>query len=186
MISVIVPTVAGRSHWLDRCVKSYKRFHPDAQITVVFGRSSCGEAWAVGAEDARGEILHFTCDDIELDNPLDEAIRVARGGKIPSPVVLNADRSVQSIGGVFGDGYPADGVSCPFTTLPLVTRAMYDRMGTVPAIHYSSDQWFTTRGAAFGWPTVACHGYRVVHHMAPEGRLDSQYEDSIRLTGALG
>ena len=176
MISVIVPTITGREHWLDKCLQSYLRHHPDAQIIVVLDRPTCGEAWAIGAESAKGDYLHFTADDIELFAPLNQACKVAASGRIPSPVVLNSDGSTQSIGAVFGGPYPADREPCPFTTVPLVTRAQYDTIGPCPSIHYGSDVWFTEQGAKHGWQTVACHGYRVIHHMAPEGRLHAGAE----------
>ena len=176
MISVVVPTIKGREHWLERCVFSYLKLHPDADMIVMHDYTTCGEAWAAGANHARGDFLHFTADDIELAASLDEACWLTVAGKLPSPVVLNTDGSTQSIGAVFGDPYPGNNDPCPFTTVPLVTRAMYETIGPVPSIHYGSDVWFTEQGAKHGWATVACYAYRVVHHMAPEGRIDAAAE----------
>jgi hypothetical protein len=73
VISVVIPTIAGREHWLGNCIHAYERCSGDIEIITVTDRETCGEAWAEGGKRAQGDFIHFTADDIEPHDGWDEA-----------------------------------------------------------------------------------------------------------------
>lgn len=64
MISVVIPTVAGREHSLERCLAAY-RATADVELIVLADRQTCGVAWQEGIEQATGDYLHLSADDLE-------------------------------------------------------------------------------------------------------------------------
>lgn len=177
-VAVIIPTIAGREFDLTRCVNAYKETAPDAHRIIVRDRPSCGQAWIDGAEMAfRGggkfDYIHFTADDLEPHQGwLETAAETVEKGYIPTPLVYHPDGALESAGlrnfgcyaGPFEDWQVMEG-----TTVPFLTRRMWERIGMIP-VHYTSDLWVSYQGRLEGWETVVRTGMVFTHYNAPEGR----------------
>lgn len=180
LVTAIVPTVDGREHWLEKCVRSYEQTTPSLQLIIVRNMPSCGEAWQHGSLEARGDYIHFGADDVEVHPGWWEAAAACCDrGFVPAPLVLNTDGSVQSCGGSWERMEPDDSPT-EFTRGPFMSRSQWDLIGPMPALHYYSDNWFTYRARLAGFEPRTCHGYLLTHHLAPEGRL----HDRLGVDGA--
>lgn len=176
MLSVIVPTIAGREESLARAVDAYVTTSPPGtEVIVEAGHATCGAAWQAGAEKAAGDYIHFGADDVEPHEgwwePLVQAIDAYN--VCTCSVVLNPDLTVQSAGmsGWQPHAYiPRDWQKVEHTLTPFVNRAQWDLVKPVPPIHYCSDIWFSAVLAAHGIPTVVRSESRIVHHNHPVGR----------------
>lgn len=175
-VAIVIPTIDGREADLARCVAAYARTAPNATVYVEHSHGSCGEAWIAGAEKAARNgfgYLHLTADDLEPhDGWLEVAIETVDDGMIPAPLVYQPDGTLESAGlagfslnGVYdGDRSPVEG-----TTVPFVTRAMWDVIGMVP-LHYCTDLWVSAIGRHHGWETIVRTGMNFTHYTAPAGR----------------
>lgn len=172
-LDLIVPTVPGREELLERCLASF----PEARHIVIRGEQTCGAGWLAGLAQVTGDYVMLCADDIEAhpDLDLDAALAVIDQGRIPAPIVYRPDGSLESAGGDMSapgcliDHVQAEGTPVSFTPLPLVSREQAEAIGMIPA-HYMTDVYLSHRGAQLGWPTVLCHGYRLIHHHAQVGR----------------
>lgn len=172
----MIPTIEGREDDLKRCVTAYRRTAPHATLYIEQGHGSCGEAWIAGANKAADhgfDYLHLTADDLV---PHAGWLRTARQtvdkGCIPAPLVYHPDGSLESAGLVgFGcNGGPhSDWLAVEATTVPFLTREMWDAIGMVP-IHYCSDLWVSAIGRRRGWGTVIRTGMVFTHYTAAAGR----------------
>jgi len=174
LISIVIPTVTGREHWLQKCVASCERTVPNLELIVVSGKSSCGEAWQGGVMQASGDYVLFCADDIELhDNWLQAACQVVDNGFVPAPVIYNTDGSLQSCGGSWERMEP-DGNKTDFSRVPFASKELIAQIGPIPPLHYYSDNWFTAKARRLGFDPVVCYGFSITHHLAPEQRLDER------------
>lgn len=181
MISVVIPTVAGREEHLERCLTAYAEntVGEGVELLVQRDHATCGLAWNAGVAEARGEFLHLTADDLEprpgWNVPAQETVE---RGKLPAPVVLRR-RLIE--------GYPVD---VPETSGGHWGRSLADReitLGTCvvpfcllrdwranvgPSLetHYFTDNWFTDQCRRAGLEFVVRQGYAFVHHWATAGR----------------
>lgn len=174
MLSVIIPTIKGREASLKRCFGSYKATLKDSgvphEFVIVHDMKNWPAACNSGAKIAKGDMLHFTADDLEaLPGWHKEALWTVVLGELPAPRVMN-----HSADGVFdnaGDG--PDGALTQFTRIPLMTREQYDAIGPWPEIDYCSDVWLSERGRRLGYPTRMVYSYAFVHHWEQHGRIDT-------------
>lgn len=171
MISIIVPTIRGREHWYRRCSRAYfDTTEQDFELIPVRDRPSCGVAWNEGAEKARGDYLHFSADDLEPHSGWDAAaVAVAGSGKIPCPLILNENGTLQSCG-TWGELVP-DGTVTDIARVPFCSRTQWQEIRPIIETHYYTDNHFAHRAMLAGIPTVVCHNYLFTHHFALEGRL---------------
>jgi len=175
-VAIVIPTINGRSEHLARCLQAYAQTAPSAAIYVEHGHGSCGEAWIAGADKATQagfEYLHFSADDLEPHQGwLDVAIDTVDDGYIPAPLVFNPDGSLDSAGlenfGQYRGPY-ADWQYVEGTTVPFLTRKMWERIGMIP-VHYCTDLWVSVIGRRRGWETVIRTAMRFTHHAAAPGR----------------
>ncbi len=66
MISVVIPTVTGREDFFERCVYAYEHNTANPIELIIYkDLPTCGRGWIKGAEDATGDYVHFTADDLE-------------------------------------------------------------------------------------------------------------------------
>lgn len=173
-VAIVIPTIPGREADLERCMDAYARTAPDARLIVVHGRPSCGQAWLDGAELAGSfDYLHLTADDLEpFDGWLEVAQETVDAGSIPAPLVFGPNDELDSAGlqgfgqyrGPYYDWMPIEA-----TTVPFLTRAMWEKIGMVP-IHYCSDIFVSIHGRRFGWETVVRTGMQFKHYEASAGR----------------
>lgn len=177
MLDIIIPTVTGREESLARCIAAYQaRTITPHQIRVYKDFPTCGEAWRVGAEQAKVKYLHLAADDLEPHYGWDTAaFEILADQAIPCPIVYEPDGvTVQSTHGVSCQHgistTPMDhGVPVGFTTVPLIKREWWPQIG-MPNLHYCSDAWVSVKARAVGIPTLACPAMRFTHHNEAPGR----------------
>ena len=178
MITVVIPTLTVRAHWLDRCVAAYERTlggYPH-EILVFTDRPSCGVAWNEGIAQAQGEFIHLSADDLEpLDGWHFPAIFSAASGELPSARILNTDGTLQSCGTDHLEH--DDGEEAFVARIPFATREQFDRIGPMMNEQYMGDYWFSHRGRECGYRSVVRRDYCFFHHYAQEGRIDTLASD---------
>jgi glycosyltransferase involved in cell wall biosynthesis len=175
LISVICPTIAGREEHLARMKAAYAAHTDDYELIVVpnDGRG-CGVAWNEGAEAAVGDYIHFTADDLTPHAGWWQAAKACvERGYCPAPVLYWPDGRLQACGGSW-ESWEDDGRQTAFTRVPFLSREQWDAVRPMLPIHYYTDNYVTFRCGRAGWPTVNCHGYAFTHHMAQEGRVESE------------
>jgi hypothetical protein len=187
MISVIIPTITGREHWLERCVTAYEKSlrHGPHEIIVIKDRPSCGIAWNEGLAQAKGRWIHLTADDIEPEWPMWWRIATwtADQGELPAARILNTDGSLQSCGTDHLE-HP-EGEEAFVARIPFATREQFDLIGPMMNEHYMGDYWFSHRGRQVGLKSVVRRDYCFYHHYAQEGRIDTLTAD-VRAYKKLG
>lgn len=165
-ISIVIPTIKGREDWIRKAVRTYTRETPGAEIIVVEGEPSCGEAWQKGYEQSTKEYVHFTADDIApAPHWYSTAMSLLNQGIVPACNVKDGNNRpalCDSPLGLMGHH--------PNVLVPFLTREMLEKGGWLLPIHYGSDDWVTYRAAELGYPIQLCLQYIVWHHVAPEGR----------------
>lgn len=197
MILIVVPTIPGREESLARCVESYMA-HTDTDYAIRIYRNSpsAGEGWLSGVAEhvavhGPPDYVALTNDDCEVTGEWwPAAVEACDAGKLPAPIVLNTDGSLQSAGGDFNE--PSDLIheirpdwaEVGFTTIPFMSWEQWERVGMVP-LHYCSDCWVSERGRQLGIPTVLRHGYRVTHHLHQVGRINDATADRSRMQSLL-
>lgn len=180
-LSVVVPTIRGREHWLEQTVQEFaKTTTVDYELLVERDHDVCGTAWNAGIERANGRYILIGADDLfPLAGWFEAARAVADAGQLPSALVLNPDRTVQSCGDWT---HPvADGTESKIARVPFATREQMLAIYPILPIHYATDDWFSHRGRLCGWPSVITKKFSFVHHFAMEGRIDERVMDDVRV-----
>jgi hypothetical protein len=171
-LSIIVPTISGREDSLARCLNAYKRGSPhDAEYIVVKDRANWPTACNEGFRQAKGNLLHFTSDDLE---PFEEwwtevLFHISEHDEFPAPKVFNHSADGEWDNAIDGP----DGGIPHFTRIPLMTRSQWERIGPWPEIDYGADVWLSERGRTLGIETRMFHSYAFVHHWNQVGRIDT-------------
>lgn len=170
VISVVVPTIPGREHHLERCVRAYQTLTTHKiELLVENGHPTCGDAWQVGAERATGDYLHLTADDLEPHEGWDAAaIETVDRDALPAPRVLNPDGTLYA---AYPWGDPDDWTHIAMSVVPFMRVLDWERIGPmIPGHHYYTDNWVTYRARLIGLDVVYRRAYEFVHHWAQEGR----------------
>lgn len=176
MISVVVPTITGREHWLEKALASIRRTVVGFEWLVYENRDTCGVAWNEGIKDARGDYILLFADDLEAhDGWVQAAVQSLNQGVIPCPRILNPDGTLQSCG-TFPEEAPDDTPSV-VARVPFLTRDLALAMWPVMENQYMGDHWITWKGWSLGWPTRVVRDMLFTHHFAQEGRIDSLTSD---------
>lgn len=173
MLSIILPTITGRSKDLKRCKASYERTLDgvEYEFVIVRNKPNWSIACNLGAKKAKGDVLHFTADDIEAlpGWHVDALKHLEETDELPAALVWNHSD--------FGDpdnlDDGVDGDPVWFTRVPILRRDQYDRIGPWPELDYNSDIWLSERGRVLGMETRLIGSYRFVHHWSQVGRIDS-------------
>jgi hypothetical protein len=176
MISIVIPTISGREHWLERCVTAYERTAPYAEIIVIKDRKSCGIAWNEGIAQAKGRYIHLTADDIEPRRGWQiPALQSADRGELPAARILNTDGSLQSCGTDHLEH--EEGEEAFVARIPFASREQFELIGPMMNEQYMGDYWFSHRGRQVGLKSVVRRDYCFYHHYAQEGRIDTLAAD---------
>jgi hypothetical protein len=178
VISVVIPTITGREHWLERCVNAYTRTLGGArhELIVVKDRKACGIAWNEGIGQATGYYIHLTADDIEPEPGWWEAaVASVDRGELPSARILNTDGTLQSCGTDHLEH--EDGEEAFVARIPFATREQFNEIGPMMNEQYMGDYWFSHRGRECGYRSVVRRDYCFFHHFAQEGRIDTLHAD---------
>ena len=172
MISVVIPTIAGREESLERTISAYESTLPGSDLIVIQDAPSWPAACNMGYQQAKGDVIHFTADDLEpLAGWHEEAlVRLAQHDELPAPKVMN-----HSADGVWDNAVDGpDGALTHFTRVPMMTHEQYERIGSWPEqLDYCADVWVSERGRVLGIETRMCHSYAFVHHWSQIGRIDT-------------
>lgn len=171
-LSIVIPTVTGREHHLDRCLTSYAATVGAVEFIVIKDEASCSVAWNKGIEKATQEFIHLTADDLEVHpGSIEAGLRVVRDGMLPEARILNPDGSLFSCG--------ADGTERPsgegayFSRIPIFHRSLLDHVYPIFHGHYYGDVWISEEARRHGIETVIERDYLFTHHWASEGRKDT-------------
>ena len=168
-----MPTISGREESLARTVASYEQtlVGEKYEIVVVKDESSWPRACNVGYERSKGDLIHWTADDLEaapgwhLDLP-----QFFENDELPAPAVFD-----YSINGKFANAEDGmDGELTWFTRVPCCRRDQAERIGLWPEITYYADIWFSEKARALGIETRLVYSYAFVHHWSSVGRVDSK------------
>jgi glycosyltransferase involved in cell wall biosynthesis len=181
MISIIIPTLSVRKHWLERCIASYEETLSHQKLfryefIVKHDRPSCGVAWNEGIAEAQGDYIHLTADDIEaLPGWWPPAIASVHRDELPAARILNSDGTLQSCG---TDHLEHEtGEEAFVARIPFATREQFAKIGPMMNEHYMGDYWFSHRGRECGYRSVVQRDYCFIHHFAQEGRIDTLAAD---------
>lgn len=170
MISIVIPTIAGREAHFERCLAAYEdRSASSIQIIVERDHPAVGPAWNAGAARATGEYLHLTADDLEPHEGWDvAAIAAVEAGYLPAPRVTNQLGRLDSCGlhGVEME----NGAHVPMSVVPFLPMTLWGEVGPVLPIHYFTDNWISWRAARAGWSTRVRRDFAFTHHWAEHGR----------------
>ena len=169
MISVIVPTIDGREHWLERCEQAYAETTVDYEFIVLRNYPTCGQAWNEGLRQAKGEWVHLSADDLE-PHPgwWQAATEAVERGFLPCPRILNSDGSLQSCGSHARE--VENGTHSDVARVPFFPASLVDALFPVFENQYMGDYWISAQALKAGWPTVVVREMLFTHHMAMEGR----------------
>lgn len=179
VLTIVIPTIRGREHWLHQAVTSFERnTNVTYEVIVERGHAVCGTAWNAGIEEARGDYILLAADDLEPFPGWFEAGKsVVDGGMLPSALILNSDGSVQSCGD--STERVADGTVVSIARIPFASRKQMAAIYPILPIHYATDNWFSHRGRLAGWQSVVYSGFRFTHHFAMEGRIDDRVMEDM-------
>lgn len=165
-LAVVVPTVPGRESLLDACLRSVYTTAPEAAVFVVEQSPSCGEGWQHGGDSAikaGAEYVMLAADDLEFQAGWwQAAIEKLEQRQLPSPVVLNADGSLQSSGG-FWDSFHDDGEPTHGAITPFLNRELWEAVQPVAPFPHYCDVWISERAVQAGYQPVVCDAFRFVH-----------------------
>lgn len=176
MISVIVPTIKGREHWLERCLDSYAATTRDYELIVVPDFPTCNSAWNDGIKRSVGDVIHLSADDLEPHPGWQEAgMEYIDKGYLPCPRVLNTDGTIQSCGSTAEE--TLTGTSSDVARVPFFPREILHAVYPIMPGHYMGDYWVTAQARKVGWPTVVVRSMVFTHHLAPEGRKETLARD---------
>lgn len=175
MISALIATISGREHWLERCVNALQILPDTIEVVIEKDHPNWGAAMVAAADKATGDYLWFGSDDMEVQS-FGNAIDYVDRGFLPAPRVMFGDLSLQSCGEWKVE--QEEGSYYEFPRIPFSSKGLYDDIGMLP-IHYA-DVRYGTKAREKGIETVVCRSYEVIHHMAPEGRLDHFEQERIR------
>lgn len=177
MISVIIPTIAGRESLLEETCEAFRETTGSVEFVVVRNQPTCGEGWNVGMEQASGEYVLLGGDDIKPHAGWAEtAIDAAGVGVYPSPLIFEPDGSILCAGtlghGLYVDG--KDGMPVYNSPIPFFRREIWDLIGPVPPIHYFADDYLAYKARfVAGLSVEVRRGYWFTHMNGTVGRQEN-------------
>lgn len=198
-LSIILPTITGREELLDATTAAYgETVGVEAEIVVVRERSTCGEAWNAGADEAEGDYVLLGADDlVPFPGAVEAAISAADDGIYPSPWITRPDGSTEARGSMGGgmllgaetpEGTPCNSSPIPFFPRAAWTGEKYPRLGPSLPIHYFADDYLAWRARRSGFRIEVVGAYRFTHLEGTVGRTAVQVraaEDRDRFLRAV-
>ena len=174
MLSVVVPTISGREESLARTLASYEATLKGVahEIIVVKDENSWPRACNVGYGRSKGDVIHWTADDLEAAPGWYADIPAfLENDEIPAPAVYD-----YRLDGKFSNEEDGEDQALAwFTRVPLCRRDQAERIGLWPEITYYADVWFSEKARTVGIETRLLYSYAFVHHWCGVGRVDSQH-----------
>lgn len=176
LISVIVPTITGREHWLARALASIRATTTGFEWLTYKDHPTCGIGWNLGIQQACGDYILLFADDLEAHPGWWQAgTEALEQGIIPCPRILNPDGSLQSCGTFAEEA--EDGAPSVVARVPFLAKEMALAISPILENHYMGDHWITWKAEQMGWPTLVVRSMVFTHHFAMEGRIDTLAED---------
>lgn len=173
MLSIVIPTITGREDSYARCLFAYGAcgLPDDVEVITVRDERNWPTACNVGYREAKGDVIHFTADDLEpLPGWWQEAMAWCQWhDELPAPKVMNYSADGEWDNAVDG---PDKGIP-HFTRIPMMTRSQYERIGPWPEIDYCADVWLSEKARTLGIETRMIHSYAFVHHWEQIGRIST-------------
>ena len=173
MISVVLPTIAGREDTLARAIAAYEDTlrGEKYELIVVKDKPNWPTACNEGYLKAKYGIIHFSSDDLEaVPGWWQPAVEhLSEYDELPAAAVYNFNTDDLDNG---EDG--EDGAFVHFTRVPILRRDQYERIGTWPEIAYYADIWLSEKARTLGIRTRILYGYAFIHHWSGIGRLDNR------------
>lgn len=173
-LTIVMPTITGREHWLEKALLAFTSLTSvDHEILVEVDHPGCGLAWQAGGERAQGSYIYMAADDVEPMEGWDTAaIEACDRGVLPAPRIYHTDGRLQSCGGSW-ETLERDGAETRYTRAPFMSREQWEVAQPMLPCHYYTDDWVSWRCRKMGIPSVVTYGYRLIHHLAPEGRNEA-------------
>lgn len=170
IIQSVVPTIPGRDQLLAETVASLEKHGIDP--VVVPHSPSCGEGWAIGLQACSADYVLLASDDIEVGDfsRLETALARADAGLVVSPVIVNADGSLQGAGG-FGLQLE-DGALARTTIFPFALRETFSLVWPWPPSNHYCDSWISECAWRLGRGPIVTHGFDIVHKIITLTRED--------------
>lgn len=180
-LSIILPTISGREHWLRTALKTFEKTTPVPYETLIFeNRPVCGVAWNEGIEQAQGEFILLAADDLEpVEGWYEAALASLEKGIVPSARILNSDGSLQIMGDWIEE--VEEGRICNLARIPFAGRELMREVHPILEIHYATDDWFSHRVRQSGWEVAIAREFCFYHHWAEQGRLDERLMSDITI-----
>lgn len=203
LLSIVVPTVAGREDHLERALRTYREHsRSKVELIVIHDEPTCGRAWNVGAEKATGDYLHLGADDVEPHDGWDAyAIEAVEKGAVPSAVYYNPDGALCWANGPTSELPPdwtpgvdhmrGDGSWYAGSYAPFFSAEQHERIGPTIDGHYGTDDFLSFRAVKLGYPIVVRTGFAFTHYHAMAGRgagmeeLERHLYDTAILNAAI-
>lgn len=178
VISIIIPTVTGREDHYGRCVRAYQDLTgAPFEIITETDHATCGLGWQAGGERATGDYLHFTTDDHEPLPGWDAAaVAASDAGVVPAPRITDARTGELQTWPSWGREHE-DGTDAGFSSVPFLSRAMWETVRPLFTGHYYIDNFISHRARQAGWPSLICNGYAFRHHWAQHRRGAGMTQD---------
>ncbi len=129
--------------------------------------SACNE----GYKEAKGDVLHFSADDLEAIPGWNHSalLHLSVHDELVNGRVF--DYKADGHWNNYQDG--EDGGLTWFTRVPIMTRLQYEKIGLWPHIDYFADVWVSEKARKLGIETRNVWGYDFIHHWHQHGRVDS-------------
>lgn len=177
-VSVVIPTIGGREHLVEKTVAAFRATlpGPELEIVLVKDRMTIGRAWNDGAPACSGDYLMLAADDIIPHPGWDlAAIEAAKDDYWPAPRIDNHDGSLLATGSM-GGGWIltgcADWAPVVSSQFPFMRRELWPEIGPSLEIHYFADDYLSARARSCGLIPVYREGYRLLHLEGTHGRAE--------------
>jgi len=180
MISIVIPTITGREHLLEKTIEAIREnTDSDCEVIEAKDRPTCGQGWNAGIEMAEGEFVCLLADDLLPFPGWDEAaIQAVEDGVWPSPWIQRPDGSTEARGSMgagqlLGESTPDETV-CNSSPIPFFRRADWEKIGPCLPIHYYGDDFLAWRARSAGLQIELRGSYRFTHLEGTLGRGEVQ------------
>lgn len=180
-LSIVIPTISGRSHWLRMALKGFEKTTPvEYETLIIHDKPVCGIAWNEGIEQAKGDYILLAADDLEpVQGWYEAALASLEKGNVPSARILNSDGSLQIMGDWIEE--VEEGKVCNLARIPFAGAELMRKAYPILEIHYATDDWFSHRVRQAGWQVAIARGFCFYHHWAEQGRLDERLMPDIKV-----
>lgn len=168
---MVIPTVEGREEHYARCVTAYRENSVlELELITVRDAPWVGRAWKEGAEQATGEFLHLTADDLAPRPGWDAAaVQAATHGVYPAAFVYDFDGQRLDQRTVFNNALWED-APAPMSTVPFMPTDMWSSIGPGLDCHYYTDDWLSLRATAAGLKVRTRTAFAFGHYWAESKR----------------